>query len=93
MFEIAHQEIIQKPKYILNCWAPILESLKVFSYFQSIKGVENMYDAEVNHQKGFEINSVRTSLGQGTTVLRELKKVYPVITRRFTSIFTVRHWQ
>ena len=22
LFEIAHQEIIQKPKYILNCWAP-----------------------------------------------------------------------
>ena len=46
LFEIAHQEIIQKPKYILNCWAPILKALKVFSYFQSIKGVENMYDAK-----------------------------------------------
>ena len=46
LFEIAHQEIIQKPKYILNCWAPILKSLKVFSDFQSIKGVENMYDAK-----------------------------------------------
>ena len=45
LFEIAHQEIIQKPKYILNCWAPILKSLKVFSDFQSITGVENMYDA------------------------------------------------
>lgn len=44
--QIAHQEIIQKPRYILNCWAPILKSLKLFPDFQSIKDVENMYDAK-----------------------------------------------
>lgn len=46
IFEIAHQEIIQKPRYILNCWAPIVKSLKILPDFQSVKDVQHMYDAK-----------------------------------------------
>ena len=46
MSQLAHQEIIQKPRYVLNCWSPVLKSLKVLPNFQSIEDVENMYEAK-----------------------------------------------
>ena len=44
--ELAHQEIMQKPRYVINCWSPILKSLKVFTDFKSITDLENMYDVK-----------------------------------------------
>ncbi len=46
MSEIAHQEIIQKPRYVINCWSPVLKSLKILPNFQSVKDVENPYEAK-----------------------------------------------
>lgn len=51
--ELAHQEIIQKPRYVINCWAPILKVLKAFPDFQSIKDLENMYDVKRPTAKKF----------------------------------------
>ena len=42
--ELAHQEIIQKPRYVMNCWAPIIKSLIVFTDFKSVMALENLYD-------------------------------------------------
>jgi len=28
--QLAHRELIQKPRYISNCWKPIISSLKIF---------------------------------------------------------------
>lgn len=42
--ELAHQEIIQKPRYVTNCWALILKPLIAFSDFQSLVTLENLYD-------------------------------------------------
>ena len=42
--ELAHQEIIQKPRYVTNCWAPILKPLIAFPDFQSLVTLENLYD-------------------------------------------------
>ncbi len=33
--ELAHQELIQKPRYIVNCWAPILRVLQDHQEFQT----------------------------------------------------------
>lgn len=44
IFELAHQEIIQKPRYIANCWAPIVKGLQVFKPFQSIDDLENIFN-------------------------------------------------
>lgn len=38
IYDIAHKEIIQKPKYIIDCWAPILSGLLDF------KTINNIYD-------------------------------------------------
>lgn len=46
MSEIAHQEIVQKPRYILNCWSSILQCLKIFPDFQSIDTLNKMYDTK-----------------------------------------------
>ena len=46
VFKLAYQEIVQKPRYVINCWSPILRSLKVLQDFQCIKDVERMYDAK-----------------------------------------------
>ena len=42
--ELAHQEIIQKPRYIIDCFSGVLNLLKVFSSFESVKNLVEMYD-------------------------------------------------
>ena len=43
IFELAHQELIQKPKYIANAWSPIIGHLKNIPEFKDIKSVKEMY--------------------------------------------------
>ena len=42
--ELPHQEIIQKPRYVTNCWAPNLKPLIAFPDFQSLVTLQNIYD-------------------------------------------------
>ena len=42
--ELAHQEIVQKPRYLMNCWAPIVKSLITFPEFKSVTALENLYE-------------------------------------------------
>lgn len=42
--ELAHQELIQKPRYILNCWAPILSMLRQHPDFQSFDSLKQFYE-------------------------------------------------
>ena len=45
--ELAHQELIQKPRYIVNCWAPILSKLQQqHQDFQSIESVQEFYKSK-----------------------------------------------
>lgn len=44
--QLAHQELIQKPKYISNCWKPIMSSLKSFSQFKSLDSMKEMYETK-----------------------------------------------
>ena len=44
LFELAHQELVQKPRYIVHCWAPILSTLQVnYPAFQTRDGLTNLY--------------------------------------------------
>ncbi|KAK2554188.1 hypothetical protein P5673_024547 [Acropora cervicornis] len=42
--ELAHQEIVQKPRYVMNCWAPIMKPLIALPDLQSFVAIENLYD-------------------------------------------------
>ena len=42
--QLAHQELIQKPRYISNCWGPILQPLKNTSQFSNIEIIKQLYD-------------------------------------------------
>lgn len=44
--QLAHQELIQKPKYISNCWKPIVVSLKGQSEFMSLEAMKQLYEAK-----------------------------------------------
>jgi len=44
--QLAHQELVQKPKYISNCWKPIVSSLKSFSQFKSLDCMKEMYETK-----------------------------------------------
>ena len=41
--ELAHQEIIQKPRYIANCWAPVLGVLKGHADFANIESLMQFF--------------------------------------------------
>ena len=45
--ELAHQELIQKPKYISMAWCAELKALKVFPEFQSFNSVCTMYEDKI----------------------------------------------
>ena len=46
MTQLAHQELVQKPRYISNCWKPDISSLKSFSQFRSLDAMTEMYEAK-----------------------------------------------
>ena len=47
--ELAHQELIQRPKYIANAWSSILEKLKRFKEFENVESLVNLYEAKKTH--------------------------------------------
>ena len=42
--ELAHQKLVQKPKYVINCWTPILSALKCDPSFKTIETVTELYE-------------------------------------------------
>ncbi|XP_028409432.1 uncharacterized protein LOC114532040 [Dendronephthya gigantea] len=44
--ELAHQELIQRPKYIANAWIPIVNKLKQHPEFTSIESLHALYEAK-----------------------------------------------
>ena len=46
IFELAHQELIQRPKYIANAWSPIIDHLKNLQEFKDIESVKEMYSVK-----------------------------------------------
>lgn len=52
LMELAHQEIIQKPRYVAQCWAPIISALKSDPHFGSIKSINELFlDLNPNSKK------------------------------------------
>ncbi len=49
--ELAHQELIQKPRYIVNCWAPILRVLQDHQEFQTFEGLKEFYKSKTPSAK------------------------------------------
>lgn len=41
--ELAHQELIQRPRYVANCWAPVLDTLKTHDSFHGVKTMRELY--------------------------------------------------
>ena len=46
LHELAHQEIVQKPRYIVDCLAPILNSVRVCTHFQTMEDLKTFYNAK-----------------------------------------------
>ncbi|XP_028417887.1 uncharacterized protein LOC114542566 [Dendronephthya gigantea] len=44
--ELAHQELIQKPRYIVNCWAPMLHMLQEHKAFQTFEDLKELYKSK-----------------------------------------------
>ena len=44
--ELAHQELIQRPKYIANAWIPIVNKLKQHPEFTTIESLHALYEAK-----------------------------------------------
>ena len=40
--ELAHQELIQKPRYVAECWAPIVATLKTHECFDNVKKMREL---------------------------------------------------
>ena len=43
IFELAHQELVQKPRYVVHCWAPIMKMLQFHESFQTLNGVLRLF--------------------------------------------------
>ena len=52
LMELAHQEIIQKPRYVAQCWSPIISALKSDPPFCSVKSIKELFlDLSPNAKK------------------------------------------
>lgn len=52
LMELAHQEIIQKPRYVAQCWSPIIISLKSDLHFCCVKSIKELFlDLSPNAKK------------------------------------------
>lgn len=45
ILELAHQELVQKPRYIVNCWTAILKELQTDPAVQTPKTLSKLYDS------------------------------------------------
>lgn len=43
MSEVAHNEIVQKPQYVSDCWQPILAHLKI--YFPDVSSLDKLHSS------------------------------------------------
>ena len=43
ILELAHQELLQRPRYIAECWAPVVATLKTHECFYSVKKMRELY--------------------------------------------------
>lgn len=43
VLELAHQELIQKPKYIAHAWSPIIAQLKNYGEFKNVESLNEMW--------------------------------------------------
>ena len=44
--ELAQQELVQKPRYVVDCWAPTLHLLRSDPGFQTLDGLQQLYESK-----------------------------------------------
>lgn len=44
IFELAHQELVQKPRYVVHCWSSLLKMLQYDTTFKTQEGILQMYE-------------------------------------------------
>ena len=44
LLEIANQELIEKPHVMIFTWQPSVQELKQYQHFQSVSGIQGLYD-------------------------------------------------
>ena len=49
--ELAHQELIQRPRYVAQCWVPVLAELKQYPEFSSPTGLDDFFSAKMPSAK------------------------------------------
>lgn len=49
--ELAHQELIQRPRYVAQCWVPVLAELKPYPEFSSPTGVDEFFSVKMPSAK------------------------------------------
>ena len=42
--ELAHQELVPKPRYIVDCLAPIINRMRVYTPFQTMEDLQKLYN-------------------------------------------------
>ena len=46
LHELAHQEIVQKPRYIVDCVAPLVNAMRAYTPFQTMEDLKTFYDTK-----------------------------------------------
>ena len=49
--ELKHQELIQRPRYVAQCWVPVLAELKQYPEFSSPTGLDDYFSAKMPSAK------------------------------------------
>lgn len=49
--QLKHQELIQRPRYVAQCWVPVLAELKQYPEFSSPTGLDDFFSAKMPSAK------------------------------------------
>ena len=75
MFELAHQELVQKPRYVVHCWSPIIKMLQFDESFQTFDGVLRLFmEKQPTAKKVVKALEVETSKEIERLTLDHLKR-------------------
>ena len=88
IFQLAHQEIVQRPKYIATCWSTMLKSLTVFDPFKSIEDLRSMFEKKtVSSKKVLKLLSAQPGNDAERESFEHLKRYIKSLTDGALSAF------
>ena len=78
--ELAHQELVQKPRYVTNAWSATMQTLKGYPEFNNYKSLSMMYaEKKPSSKHVIKLLDAKPTSDAERVCLDHLEKVHKVV--------------